>query len=158
MRSANAALCAPRWASSQRDRSASVRGYPAPPPIARSSVEIRRGRRGGEHLGGQVLGEGTEVVHFPPTRLITGTPAAPPTRLLDAVVARHEARRDVVVTRQRTDARERVDDLRAVHRDVREDLCDEVEEVRDLVVGADGRRRGSASMSVVPTMTRPLSG
>lgn len=56
----------------------------------------------------------------------------------DAVVPRDEAGGEVVVARQGADAGEAKDDLRPVHRDVGEDLRDEVEEVVDLLLGAHG--------------------
>ena len=82
------------------------------------------------------------MVHFPPTRLSTTAP--PPCRRCGAgaalypVVAADEAWLGGVMPGQRADSGEGVDDLLPVHGDVGEDVADQVEEVVDLRLGADG--------------------
>jgi len=96
----------------------------------------------GEDVVGQVFGQGTEGGPFAAHQAehdgaallgawLRSTP-------FDAVVPRYEPRLGGVVPGQRTHARERVDDLSAVHGDVREDVADQVDEIVDLAVRADG--------------------
>ncbi len=66
-------------------------------------------------------------------------PAAGQLSRLDAVVARDEARRVVVVAGERTDPREAVHDLRTVQHDARQHVVHQLEEVVDLLLRAHGR-------------------
>ncbi|CAH0252429.1 hypothetical protein SRABI128_02944 [Microbacterium sp. Bi128] len=92
-----------------------------------------------ERLHAEVLGEGAERGPLSADEAHRG--GAADLVFDDPVVARDEAGGGVVVTGERTDAGEGVDDLRPVDRHGGEDVTDEVEEVLDLVVGAHDRLR-----------------
>ena len=133
----------PSCAASHWRRAALGHRVPRPPPIGSRFVERTRGTDSSvERTVREVLRRRAERRPLAADQAQHGRlRVAVERRRLDPVVARDEARRDVAVTGKRPHSGEAVDDLGPVDRQTRQHLPDEVDEVVDLLFGAqDGVR------------------